>query len=66
MACQVEQAWDFFFKNQLGSCLHSALTIVIPFQVRHKLNYFLIYRIFWILIVSYDKKFKNSCSPNQV
>jgi hypothetical protein len=29
---------------------------VVPFQVWHKLNYFLFCRIFLILIVSYDKK----------
>jgi hypothetical protein len=32
----------------------------VPFQVQHKLNYFQICQFFWILIVSYDKKFKNS------
>ncbi len=34
----------------------------VPFQVRNKLNSFLISRIFWILIVSYDENFKNLCS----
>jgi hypothetical protein len=35
---------------------------VVPFQIQHKLNYFLICEIFWILIVSYDENLKNSCS----
>jgi hypothetical protein len=35
---------------------------ILPFQARHKLNYFLICQKNWILIVSYDKKFKNSCN----
>jgi hypothetical protein len=35
---------------------------VVPFQVRHKLNYFLICQNFWILIASYDENLKNSCS----
>jgi len=35
---------------------------VLPFQVQHKLNYFLICQIFWILIASYDKNLKNSSS----
>jgi len=37
--------------------------IIVPFQVRHKLNYFLICPFFWILIVSYDKKIKNFMQP---
>jgi hypothetical protein len=35
---------------------------VVPFEVRHKLNYFLICQIFWLLIVSYDENFKKTCS----
>jgi len=42
------------------------ITIVVPFQICHKLNYFLIFRISWILIVSYDKKLKNSCSQSSL
>jgi hypothetical protein len=41
--------------------------IVTPFQVRHKLNYFLIFQKNWILIVSYEENFKNSCNqPNLI
>jgi hypothetical protein len=35
------------------------LKTMVPFQVWHKLNNFLICRIFWILIVSYDKNLKD-------
>jgi hypothetical protein len=41
--------------------------IVTPFQVQHKLNYFSIFQKKWILIVSYDENFKNSCNqPNLI
>jgi hypothetical protein len=45
------------------------LKTIVPFQVRHKLNKlntFLICWIFWILIVSYDKNLKASCSQQSL
>jgi hypothetical protein len=35
---------------------------LVTFQVWHKLNYFLICQIFWILIVSSNEFLKNSCN----
>jgi hypothetical protein len=42
------------------------LKTIVPFQVRHKLNNFLICWIFWILIVSYDENLKDSCSQQLI
>jgi len=69
--------WHFFFFSFwlhgvfqfMLHCVHVLskhaiwkLTTMVPFQVQHKLNYFLICWIFWILIMSYDENLKNSCN----
>jgi len=40
---------------------------VVLFQVWYKLNYFLVCRFFWILIINYEEIFFNSCNqPNLI